>query len=178
MRRAPLGFALLIAAGCGGQEEDRNLSPGEVAAELADVAIEPGLWESTSAVTGVSAPNLPIEVQRRMIGPRPATRNCITPEQAARPGANFLAARAGSDCLYRDFSMRDGQFRGAMTCPDPSLPRPTQATMEGRYGPRSYRLAMRMETAMPDGATMILDVRGSGRRIGECPAPPAKEGEG
>lgn len=146
-----------------------------MAAQLAGLAIEPGLWESTSAVIGVSAPNLPIEVRRRMIGPRPSARNCITPEQAARPGANFIAARAGSDCSYRDFSMHSGQFRGAMTCPDPSLPRPTEATMEGRYGPRSYALSMRMETPMPDGATMILEVRGNGRRIGDCPLPASQQ---
>ncbi len=178
MRRALLAVLLAAAAGCGGQEEGRNLSSREVAGQLAGVAIEPGLWESTSAVVGVSAPNLPIEVQRRMIGPRPPARNCITPAQAARPGANFLAARAGSACRYRDFSMQGGLLRGAMSCPDPSLPRPTEATMQGRYGPRGYALRMRMETPMPDGATMVLEVRGSGRRIGDCPPEARKEGKG
>ncbi len=170
-------LALLLLCGCGAREESRNQTAGDVANQLAGVAIEPGLWESTSAVASVSAPDLPLQVQRRMIGPRPSSRTCITPAQAARPDSNFVAARAGGRCSYRSFSMHGGRIEGAMTCPEPGLNRPTMATMQGRYGPRDYAFDMRMETAMPDGATMVLEVRGRGRRIGECP-PVARKGEG
>ncbi|MGZ8337292.1 MAG: DUF3617 domain-containing protein [Allosphingosinicella sp.] len=40
--------------------------------------------------------------------------------------------------------------------------------MTGRYGPRAYDLRMDMESPMPDGATMTLQVRTQGRRIGDC----------
>ncbi|MGZ8361705.1 MAG: DUF3617 domain-containing protein, partial [Allosphingosinicella sp.] len=89
-------------------------------------------------------------------------RHCITAQQAARPGARFLALRADSDCVYQGFGLRDGGLRGTMICPDAT------AVMTGRYGPRAYDLRMDMESPMPDGATMTLQVRTQGRRIGDC----------
>jgi hypothetical protein len=138
-----------------------------VAAQLADIRIEPGLWQLTSAVTDVRAPNLPVQVRNRMIGPRARMRHCITPEQAAQPSANFLAMRADSECVYRDFQLEEGRLRGTMTCPG------VTATMEGRYAPRSYDTRMQMRSPMPGGAVMTLQVRAQGRRIGEC-----EEGKG
>ena len=117
------------------------MSAEEVAEELANMRIEPGLWELTSEVVDVRAPDLPREVRNRMVGPRSRLRNCITPQQAERPSANFLAARSDNDCVYRGFSVRDGQLSGTMTCPE------VTATMAGRYGPRAY--AMSMEMASP-----------------------------
>lgn len=167
-------LAAILLAGCGANGEPETQSANEVASQLAAVTIEPGLWERTAEVVGVSAPGLPLLVQRRMIGPRPSARTCISPAQAARPDANFVAMRGARRCSHRGFAMRGGQIEGTMTCPEPGLNRPTITTMQGRYGPRAYALTMRMETAMPDGGTMILDVRGRGRRIGDCPPAPAK----
>ena len=138
------------------------MSAGEVAEELANMRIEPGLWELTSEVVDVRAPDLPREVRNRMVGPRSRLRNCITPQQAARPSANFLAARSDDDCHYRDFAVREGQLRGTMICPD------VTATMAGRYGPRAYEMSMEMTSPVLGGGTMKIDVRTRGRRIGEC----------
>lgn len=171
VRRAGLAAgALLAAMACGGpQQSGRDMSSNQVAAELANIRIAPGLWEIRSEVAGVSAPNLPREVMIRMIGPRPTARNCITAAQAARPDANFLAVRAGSDCRYRDFSMRGGRLSGEMTCRGGGLPGATTTRMTGDYGPHRYSLRMEMRSPMPGGVTMILDIRAAGRRIGECP---------
>ena len=157
-----LAFAFLASSGCGRPEQARNMSVEEVAEELANMRIEPGLWELTSEVVEVRAPDLPREVRNRMVGPRSRLRNCITPLQAERPSANFLAARGGNDCRYSDFSVRDGQLRGTMSCPE------VTATMVGRYGPRAYAMSMEMASPMPGGATMTLEVRARGRRIGDC----------
>ena len=134
----------------------------EVAGELAAMRIEPGLWELTSEVVEVSAPDLPREIRNRMVGPRTRLRNCISPEQASRPAANFLAMRADSECSYRDFAIEQGEMRGTMICPG------LTARMAGRYAATSYLLGMAMESPMPGGATMTLQVRARGRRIGDC----------
>jgi hypothetical protein len=165
---APVLPVLVALAACGGDEEPRNMTADEVAAELADIRIEPGLWELRSAVTDVRAQNLPREVRSRMIGPRSRLRHCITPEQAQSPNANFLAMRADSACVYRDFSYADGRLSGTMTCPG------TVARMEGRYRADRYETRMEMQSPMPGGATMILQIRAMGRRIGECEEGKAK----
>jgi len=159
-------WVLLAAAGCGG-ETARNMTAEEVAGELADLRIEPGLWELTSEVTDVRAPDLPHEVRNRMIGPRSRIHHCITPQQAEQPSANFLAFRSESACVYRDFTLDDGRLRGAMACPDAT------ARMDGRYGAQAYEMRMQMESPVPGGSTMTLEVQARGRRIGDC-----REGEG
>ena len=140
------------------------MSAEEVAGQLSNMRIEPGLWELTSDVLDVQAPNLPLEVRNRMVGPRSRLRNCITPEQAAHPSANFLAARGGSSCAYRAFSVEDGRIHGTMTCPDAT------ATMEGRYEPQAYAMRIEMQSPMQNKAMMTLQLRARGRRIGPCPS--------
>ena len=164
MRLKRLGIACssavaLLAAGCG-EPPDNNMTVEEVADQLSNMRIEPGLWELTSEVIDVRAPNLPREVRNRMVGPRSRLRHCITPEQAARPSANFLAARG--DCTYRDFTVQDGRVRGAMSCPDAT------AVMDGRYGPQAYDMGMEMQSPIPGGAVMTLQLRAKGRRLGAC----------
>ena len=167
MRQIRLGAALLTillpaVAGCSDRHEG-NMSAEQVADQLSNMRIAPGLWELTSEVVEVRAPDLPREVRNRMVGPRSRLRHCITPEQAERPSANFLAARNDNACAYRAFSVRDGRLEGNMTCPDAT------AVMEGRYGPTAYDMRMEMESPMPGGTTMTLALRASGRRIGACP---------
>ncbi|HST36498.1 MAG TPA: DUF3617 domain-containing protein [Allosphingosinicella sp.] len=153
-------LAIACSAGGGGDN---------VAQETPAPAIAPGLWETTSEIVDVRAPDLPFEVRRRMLGPRPSARGCITAAQAGR-------LIAGRNCSYDGFTMRAGRLGGRMTCP--GLPRPTIATMEGRYEPHLYAFAMRMETALPDGTGMTIEVRGQGRRLGDCPGGAASEGAG
>jgi hypothetical protein len=157
-----LATLCLAVAACGQPHESRNMSDEEVAGQLQAMRIEPGLWELSSEVTDVSAPDLPHEVRQRMIGPRSRTRHCITPAQAEQPSANFLAGRAESECSYRDFMVGDGRIAGAMSCPDAT------ARMRGTYGPAGYDMRMEMASPMTGGATMQLVVRSRGRRIGEC----------
>ena len=164
-RRAALLVATLLSAtACGAPDEPRNMSAAEVAAELRHLRIEPGLWVLTGEVVDVDAPHLPILARSRMLGPRRASRNCIDPAQAARPGARFLAARGDRSCVYRDFTVRDGRLEGTMHCPDGTT------MMRGRYGPRGYDLRMEIRRPLPGGAAMRIDVRAHGRRVGPCAA--------
>lgn len=162
MRAAAALLAAAALAGCGARGESVNMTTEEVAAELAAMRIRPGLWELSSDVVDVRAPDLPHEVRQRMIGPRSRLRHCITPEQAERPEANFLAARSDSDCVYRGFTVRDGRISGEMLCPDAT------ARMQGRYQPDGYDMRMAMTSPMENGATMTVTLRSRGRRVGDC----------
>ncbi|MGZ8360545.1 MAG: hypothetical protein ACXWUX_08495 [Allosphingosinicella sp.] len=97
-RVALLAAVLAAAAGCG-ERPPENMSAGEVAGELAQLRIEPGLWELTSAVVEASAPGLPREVRNRMVGPR--ARSATTAESSSHwpvaGRAALVAASFGSD---------------------------------------------------------------------------------
>jgi hypothetical protein len=165
--RAILLAGLPLLWGCGGQDS-RDMTANEVAGTLDALPIEPGLWEIASEVIDVGAPNLPIAVQRRMIGPRARGRSCVTPEQAARPSAGFLAARdEGRDCRYAGFVMQGGRMTGTMRCAEPGGGE-TVARMDGTYRREAYVLGMTIETPMPDGAVMRIETRTTGRRVGAC----------
>ena len=165
MRRARPGAVLpilLLAAACG-DPEPGNLTAEQVAGELSHMRIAPGLWEVSSEVLEVRAPDLPREMRNRMVGPRRRLRHCITPAQAARPSANFLAARGEGGCVYPDFTARNGRVSGTMICDG------VRTRMNGSYGPRAYDMRMESESPVPGGGTMILELRASGRRVGACP---------
>lgn len=168
---ALLAASFILLAGCGDGQPD-GMSANEVAAELDGLTFAPGLWEVASEVTAVSAPNLPIEARDRMVGPRGRGRACLTPESAARPNARFVTGRGDNRCAYADFAMSDGRMTGTMRCTEPDGGE-TMARMTGDYRRETYRLDMAIETPGPDGATMRIETRTVGRRIGDCPAGPA-----
>lgn len=157
-----LAASAFLPGSCGEEPAPRNMTSGEVADQLADLRIEPGLWELTTEIVDVRAPDLPREIRNNMIGPRTRARHCITPEQAERPSANFLAGQSGGECTYRDFEMRGGRMSGSMSCPG------VEAQMRGRYGPTDYVTEMEMKSPIREGATMTLEVRARGNRVGEC----------
>lgn len=163
-----------LAAACGGAPQPSgNMTAAEVAGTLEQISIEPGLWEVASAVTDVRGPNLPYDARRRMIGPRTTIRHCISPDQARRPSAGFLAGRDDDRCSYRDFSMTGGLLRGTMRCPDERGTGTVETAMLGRYREAGYVLRMEMDNPMPDGSQMRLTLVNRGQRVGPC-----VEGEG
>ena len=170
MRRLVLA-ATAVAAAAGCDRGGREMSVNEVAAELRNVRVEPGLWESTTRIVDVSGRNLPVELRNQMLGERTTRRNCITPEQAERPDANFFTVQQNQNCSYRDFTMRGGRLEGSMTCTQAGAPGEMTTRMSGEYGPERYDMTLRMETSgMPADANLVIEARTEGRRVGDCPA--------
>lgn len=171
MKKA-FGFAALIAlTGCGGggEPEGRNMSASEVASELASVKIRPGQWEATNEILEASAAGMPPGMFEQMAGTKTQVANCVTPEQAEKPDANFLAAQENADCTYQDFTMSGGRMKGTMICRGGEMPGEMRMLMDGRYGPESYDMTMDMTTTgIGEGMTMNIKARTTGRRTGDC----------
>lgn len=167
--RLTCAVALLALAACDRPQEKGGgeMSPEEVAEQLAQVKIDPGQWESTTKILSASGP-LPQEALDRMVGKTTSVSNCITPEQAARPSANFLAAQNNADCAYRDFRMQDGKLSGTMSCTGGEMPGEMVTTMKGDYGSQSYDMTMDMETTGLPGVALKITARTQGRRVGDC----------
>ena len=168
----------LLAGACGGTGPPPNLSRDQVAEQLAQLRVDPGLWERVTAVVDVSAQSAPRELVSQMVRPRSSIRHCITPEQAARPNANFMAAGEGARCVSRSFLMEAGRMSGEMACTDPRSGGQWTARMQGRYTTTSYDLQLIMEMPNPwDPGQMLITSRTQGRRLGPCPSLEAHQGE-
>jgi hypothetical protein len=155
--------------GCGSAPQGNEVSRGDVARELARVEVRPGLWEVSTQIVSVAQAGLPHEVAERMKGRRRGFRHCITPAQAARPDANFLAVRGTGRCRDEAFAMRGGRIAGTMVCRDPAGAE-TRVTMSGDYAAERYEIRMEMATpGIGPGRTMTLETRQQGRRVGDCP---------
>ena len=158
--------ALLALAGCGDQKKG-NMTAEEVADELSGMKITPGQWEATNEILSVSAPGMPPDITKQMLR-KTTVLNCITPEQAENPDANFLAAQKDSNCTYQDWSMENGRMSGTMTCTGEGAPGQMKMQMQGQYAPNNYSMDMTME-AGGGGMNMTIKSRTSGRRVGDCP---------
>jgi hypothetical protein len=169
MKKILLACAGIIAlAACGSAEKKGEQSAEEVAKEMSALKMRPGQWEATNEVISATAPGIPADALRAMVGNKTTASNCVTPEQAEKPSANFLAGQKGSDCTYQDFSMDDGRMTGTMSCTVPGMPGKTVMKMNGKYSPVAYDMNMDMEVAIPGGAKMNVKARTTGRRTGEC----------
>ena len=160
----------LVLAACGrGEEKGGKQSAQEVAKEMAALKMEPGQWEVTNEVLSATAPGLPEGTLTKMVGQKTTASNCVTPEQAANPSANFLAAQKNSNCTYQNFSMEDGRMTGTLTCSGGQVPGEMEMKMAGEYSARSYVMNTDMNAkGMPGGMTMTIKARTSGRKVGEC----------
>ena len=175
---------LALAACSGGSDSGTpSTAPGEeqsaeeVASEMEKVSLMPGEWESTSEVIDVQIEGgpegMPAGIADMMKGRKTVTKNCITPEQAANPSAEFLTTQKDNKCTYSDFAMKGGTMTGKVSCPAGDSGKADMA-MKGSYTPDSYDMTMNMNAAgmgggAPAGMTMVMTVRTSGKRIGECP---------
>lgn len=160
------GCALL--AGCGSGEGPDDLSEDEVADRLASVQLTPGRWETSTEVVSAGGP-LPKAAVDRLVGRRSSGSSCITPEQAERPSATFLAAQQGADCAYHSFEVSGGRLAASMTCAGGSLPARMRTDMRGAYGSSGYDLTLDMRaTGYAPGDGLEIRTRSVGRRTGDC----------
>ncbi len=172
MRVLFITAALIGLAGCDNKSEPKaDMTAEQVAEELKEMKIEPGQWEATNEIVSVNAPSVPGDVLKKMVGQTTKVSNCITPEQAAKPSANFLAAQQNNQCTYQDWSMEGGRMTGTMTCQGGQMPGKVIMTMAGAYASNRYDLDMDMKTTgLPGGMEMNIKAKTTGRRTGECTA--------
>src|SRR3546814_5269619 len=91
---------------------------------------------------------------------RTALRYCITPEEAARPNPDFLAAQKESHCTYKKMAMDGGTINAEVVCEQPEGQGRIQSKMTGHYAPGTYDMAMDMQTtAIQGGMSMHMKAR-------------------
>jgi hypothetical protein len=173
VRHAFLAMTILGLAACGGSPDEDHANRGaaeRATAATGGVELQPGQWEYTTEIVGMSEADLPPELRG---GPLPSYsfRYCLTPEEARDPDAFFRSADSDNDdddsCRFEDFSFSDGRLRATAHCAYDG--ETSVARLEGRATPTSYELNMD-GTVTENGETVRMQTRITARRIGECTA--------
>lgn len=171
MRKTTSTIAVLLLAACSGQSgNEQAATNGASESGSASVALQPGQYETTVEVTRVAMANMP-NMPAGMTPPTPpptTVRSCLTPEQAARPNANFLSGSGDTGgCEYSNFSMDGGRMRGTVECSSEGST--MRSTFDGRLSGDGYQMTSQAQVTA-SGMTMEMDTRTTSRRIGDCPA--------
>jgi hypothetical protein len=127
--------------------------------------VQPGLWESTSRMTAISAPNMPPEATAAMTR-RPPTiyKQCIRPADAAKGFQEMLKDKSQS-CSVKSSRYVDGVLDIVSQCS--AQGQTSTMHMHGPYSATAYTLTsdMTMNNAeMP----MKMSVQIAGKRLGPC----------
>ena len=168
-----LGAAALALAACGsGDKGDGNGSSAAAGGGIAGagVTLQPGEWEMKTEVVNVAAEGLPPGMMDGMKANAGSTsRTCMTPEEAKGPKGDLFAGDKSGNCKSEGFSWAGGRIQGKTTCTGQGVAGKTVMTMDGRYGAQSIDMTMKSETDLGmAGKAMKMEMRVSGRRIGEC----------
>src|SRR3954447_2535291 len=103
------------AANGGAGGNGSTASTAAPAAASGATMVQPGLWE-VSYEANISGANLPPAYAAAMKGHKETKRDCITPEEAAKP-VNMMKDKNAA-CDYSGFTFGNGRIQGTITCAD------------------------------------------------------------
>jgi hypothetical protein len=178
--RTCVAIGLVLALAACGKSGDRNGSKsggGSAAAGGASgpVSIQPGEWEMTYETVNVTGAGLPPAYAATMKGHKVTKRDCITPEEAARP-MKMMETQKDGNCNYSGFNIANGRIQGTISCGGGKTPAKMTMTMNGQYDGQNYAYTSTMTTE-GQGMNMTIESRAAAHRVGECPAGGAENGQ-
>lgn len=172
-----LACAVPLAACSSEPEVDvRNASVEEVVDEVAaaggpQALIRPGQWQTKVIVDDIAIPGMPANMQAQMKDMLAERQNvtaeqCVTPEQAKRPGSDFFTGKKSANCRYDRFTMSGGKVDAVMRCTGDG-PGEMVMTMAGTYAADRADTKSEMVVTSNQGK-MTMKARTEARRIGDC----------
>jgi hypothetical protein len=176
-----LALPLLALAACsdGGADKDGDgkISKEEVAAEAEAIKFSAGEWENKVEIVDVKfdESKLPPEAKgmtgaivKQMVGQVQTTKNCLTEEQAKKPGADFLAGAENDECTYKKFNLSGGKIDADIQCKGKEAGQEGNIKLAGTFTSSTYDMQMDMVMQSPQTGSMTIKAKNSAKRIGEC----------
>jgi hypothetical protein len=174
-----IAASLLALAACGSKGDGNSTAAGGGGGLLGGgpVALQPGEWEMKMEVVDFKAPGMPPEVAARMKQAPTVNRHCVTEEEAKGPKPeNFAPQQNGRNCKQDDLVWGNGRIHNKTSCAGENGSGNMTMEMDGTYTPTSMDISVKNETETAH-VTTSMEMRLTGRRVGECPAGEAgKEG--
>jgi hypothetical protein len=162
--------AALAMAACGSSADKSGKGAAVAGGGGSGVSLEPGEWEMKMEVVDVQAEGLPAGMADGMKKSAGSTnRTCMTPEDAKGPKGDLFAGDKSGNCKSEGFKWSGGRIEGKTTCPGQGGTGQTVMTMNGSYTPTNIDMTMKSQTDLM-GKPLTMEMRVSGRRIGECSA--------
>lgn len=178
------GFVLCVAgagmlAGCNkGQTVSLHNATGNQVAQAVSQSgvmtsasmIEPGEWQSRTAVLDMEIPGMPPQFAAQMKQAIAAhnqgtSKSCLTPAEVKQPKEDFFAGHDKS-CRYEHFTMGGGKIDVQMVCKEEES---TQTmNMIGTYTPTSYSMDMSSNATGGRESGMVMKMHVDAQRIGNC----------
>ncbi|HEX2624938.1 MAG TPA: DUF3617 domain-containing protein [Sphingomicrobium sp.] len=165
-------MAGLAIAGCSKSDtvDEKDASVEQVSKAIADAGASarftPGRWETRVDLKNVEGQGLPpgaLESARAAISRAGVVATCLTPEQAAKPGAGFFNQDT-RNCTYKRFKMADGKLDALLTC---GANGEESAEMVGTFDPTHYQIALTNKTGI-GGRSMTMTMNVDSRHAGQC----------
>jgi hypothetical protein len=176
-----LALPLLALAACSGggadKDGDGKISKEEIAKEAEAIKFSPGEWENKVEIVDVKfdESKLPAEAKgmagamvKQMVGQVQTSKNCLTEEQAKKPGADFLAGAENDECTYKKFDLSGGKIDADIACKGKQAGQTGDIKLTGTYTATSYDMQMDMAMSSGEMGTMTMKAKNSAKRIGEC----------
>lgn len=155
--------------------DGKTQSMEDMAKSAQSMGLKPGTWKVRVEIADIQMKGMPggggqeqaiADAMKKRMASQEIT-SCITPEQAAKPSADMLAAREHANCTYANSAIGGGRIHAEMTCKPKGGPAGTMtAVMDGTYAPESYRMTMDMNTSGENGMGMTMKSSTVGQWVG------------
>jgi hypothetical protein len=187
------GAALITLTACGSMSEDKlaenatNVQtiiggPETSEGDAVDLStkgpkLKPGLWETSTEVNGMKVEGGPSGTpagaqnpgaMSNVQIPKTTVRTCLTPEQAANPRGNMLAAQKDRNCDIKTMDWTGGKMKVVMICTAKDGSGTANINMRGTFNDSSYAMDGDMAMSGPNGMQMTMKTHTTGKYVGAC----------
>jgi hypothetical protein len=153
--------------------DGETMSMEDMAKSAQSMGLKPGTWKVRVEVADIQMKGMPggqeqaiADAMKKRMGSQ-EIMSCITPEQAAKPSADILAAQKQANCTYANSAIAGGRIHAEMTCkPQGGAAGTMTAVMDGSYAPDRYSMTVNMDTSGENGMGMTMKSSTTGQWVG------------